>query len=276
MERRILRVTDYIFDHPAGDLSLTALADVAAMSPHHWHRVFHAMTGETLASAVRRIRLQRASQILVQENCPIAEVARRVGYPNTASFSRAFTARFGLAPREFRQRGVGGSGNPRFRAPAQLTHSVEIRDLPAVRLAAVAHKGDYNRIDRAFETVLSLFAGRGLMPAVRGVIGVFYDDPSAKPFRELTSHAAFVVDASVPVEPPLEDLRLPGGRHAVMTVVGPFSGLAEAWDQMFGAWLPASGEEPADTPAHIAYLSDAATTPPAELVNEIRLPLKGR
>ena len=38
-EKRLLRVLDHIHDNPAGDLSLDALSDVAAMSRFHWHRV---------------------------------------------------------------------------------------------------------------------------------------------------------------------------------------------------------------------------------------------
>lgn len=276
MERRVLRVTDHIFDNPAGDLSLTALASVAAMSPHHWHRVFHAMTGEPLAQAVRRIRLQRASQMLVHYDMPVAQIARQVGYPNTASFSRAFAERFGLSPLAFRAEGQAGPGNPRFRPRVALTLQVDIRDLQPVRLAAVAHRGDYNRIDRAFETVLNVFAVRGQLPQMRGVFGVFPDDPASMSFKDLRSHAGFDVDPGFPVYPPLEVLDLPGGRHGVVTVHGPFSGLADAFDQLFNARLPESGEEPADSPAYIAYLTDAATTAPADLLHEIRLPLRPR
>ncbi|MEO5619329.1 MAG: AraC family transcriptional regulator, partial [Cypionkella sp.] len=43
-ETRLLRVLDYIHDNPAGDLTLDALAEVAALSRFHFHRVFHAMT----------------------------------------------------------------------------------------------------------------------------------------------------------------------------------------------------------------------------------------
>ena len=53
-EDRLRRVIDYIYDHAGEDLSLDTLADVAAMSRFHWHRVFRAMTGETCAKAVRR------------------------------------------------------------------------------------------------------------------------------------------------------------------------------------------------------------------------------
>lgn len=83
-ERRILRVLDYIHDNPTGDLSLDALADVAAMSRFHWHRVFRAVTGETLAQSVRRMRLNRAS--------PRSATQIRQAFPacspNTTAFPR--------------------------------------------------------------------------------------------------------------------------------------------------------------------------------------------
>ena len=89
-EKRILRVLDHIHGNPAGDLSLDALADVAAMSRFHWHRVFHGMTGETLADAVRRIRLHRSACWLVQTDMPMADVAAQAGFGNTQSYIRAF------------------------------------------------------------------------------------------------------------------------------------------------------------------------------------------
>ena len=52
-ENRLLRVLDYIHNNPAGDLSLDQLADVAALSRFHFHRVFAAIMGETAANALR-------------------------------------------------------------------------------------------------------------------------------------------------------------------------------------------------------------------------------
>ena len=71
-EDRVLRVLAYIHDYPDGDLSLDALSEVAAMSRFHWHRVFRAITGETCAQAVRRIRLHRAASWLVMTEKPVA------------------------------------------------------------------------------------------------------------------------------------------------------------------------------------------------------------
>ena len=102
-ERRLRRVVDHIHDNPAGDLSLDRLADVAALSRFHFHRVYNAVVGETAANTVRRMRLHRAAVGLVQGTDPVAMVARRVGYPNVASFTRAFAGHYGLTP-AFRKR----------------------------------------------------------------------------------------------------------------------------------------------------------------------------
>ena len=104
-ENRLMRVPAYIHDNPGGDLSLGRLAGEAAMSRFHWHRVFRAMTGETCARAVRRIGLHRAAHLLVQGNAPVAEVAAQCGYPNPASFARAFAAAHGVRPGAFREAG---------------------------------------------------------------------------------------------------------------------------------------------------------------------------
>lgn len=53
---RMDRVTAYVFDHLDDALDLNRLAEVACLSPYHWHRIYHAMRGETIAATVRRLR----------------------------------------------------------------------------------------------------------------------------------------------------------------------------------------------------------------------------
>src|SRR5262249_10995900 len=64
-ERRVNRVMDHVEAHLAEELTLERLAAVAAFSPFHFHRVFAAITGETLSEFIRRIRLERAAGALV-------------------------------------------------------------------------------------------------------------------------------------------------------------------------------------------------------------------
>lgn len=102
---RIERVKTYVAENLAADLSLDRLSEVAAMSRFHWHRVFRAITGETVAELVRRERLNRAAVLVVMGTEPLATIASTCGYPNLDSFVRAFRAGFGLTPAEARWSG---------------------------------------------------------------------------------------------------------------------------------------------------------------------------
>lgn len=104
-EDRIIRVLEYMHDNLDGDLSLDALADVAAMFRFHWHRVFRAITGDTCAQAVRRMRLHRASVWLVREDTPIEQIANRAGYASVNAFARAFVDLYHQPPVAFRKAG---------------------------------------------------------------------------------------------------------------------------------------------------------------------------
>lgn len=96
--KSVSRVTEYIYDHLDEDIDLEKLAAIACLSPYHWHRVYHAMNGETLAATVRRLRLHRAAGYLAHTSLPIAQVAEKSGYANVPSFTRAFSAAYGMPP----------------------------------------------------------------------------------------------------------------------------------------------------------------------------------
>lgn len=273
-EKRLLRVLDHIHDNPAGDLSLDALADVAAMSRFHWHRVFHAMTGETLAQAVRRVRMHRAACWLVQTDLPVAEIGRRVAYPNVQSFTRSFTESYGIGPGAFRRRGEARAPLSPFKPGARQMHDVKIEQRSATRVAGVTHTGPYIEIGRAFEQTFAILGSRGDMDKVHGMIGIYYDQPGSKPESELQSFAGAVVTDGFAPKEPLTVVELDGGEHAVLTFAGPYSGLRDAYDYLYGEWLPQSGRQPADRPPFENYLNTPRDTAPEDLRTEICIPLK--
>lgn len=273
-EARLLRVIDYIYANPAGDLSLDALADVAAMSRFHWHRVFHAMTGETAAEVVRRVRMHRATFWLVGTDLPVAEVARRVGYPTARSFARAFVEIRHATPSAFRKAGVEVSPLHLMRKGNHAMYDVTIRPEPARHLIAVPHKGPYMHIAQAFEKLGAIVQARDLWSAARGMLGVYYDDPAAVKASDLRSHAGIVVDAGLQTPDGLDSVDLPGGETAVLRFKGHYSGLPAAYDYLYGQWLPQSGREAANSPVFEVYLNTPMDTKPEDLLTDISVPLK--
>ena len=274
-EDRLRRVLRYIHDNPAGDLSLDRLAEVAAMSRFHWHRVFRAMTGETCAEAVRRIRIERAAFALMDDTIPLAEVAASVGYDNLRSFNRAFREVHDMTPTAFRRHGVPGRAAFRLRTTESDMFDIEIKDLTEMRLAVLYHKGAYTEAGKTFDQLKAILSDQALWPQTRGMIGVYFDDPTSKPAEELMSCAGVIIGEEFDMPESLEELRQPGGRHGVLTFEGPYSGLHTAYDYLYGSWLPGSGEEPADAPPFELYLNMPDTTAPADLRTQICAPLRG-
>lgn len=101
----IEEVMQYIREHINEPLNREMLAEIAGFSVPHFHRVFTAHVGESAASYVRRLRMERAGRKLRMGAVDITEVALAAGYDTHAAFSKAFKQQFGLSLSEFRQLG---------------------------------------------------------------------------------------------------------------------------------------------------------------------------
>ena len=139
-------------------------------------------------------------------------------------------------------------------------HPVDLRHDPARRLAAVPHRGPYPEIGRAFQKLSAKMATRGLFAHAGAMVAVYYDDPSATALEALRSHAGFEIRGDAEIAAPLEVVDLPATRAAVLTHTGPYARLQAAYDQLYGIWLPASGETPADLAPYEVYLNTPMDT----------------
>ncbi|MEM9584509.1 MAG: AraC family transcriptional regulator [Pseudomonadota bacterium] len=272
-EKRVLRVLSYIHDNPAGDLSLDTLADVAAMSRFHWHRVFSGMMGKTIAQVTREIRMHRAACWLVQKDWSVAEVAARVGYPNVGSFTRVFGEEYGLSPVAFRNRGDLRGSLPEPMNGETFMYSVDIETHPSRPVAALPHRGSYLEIGEQFQKAGTIFASRGLLPQMRGMLGLYYDDPGSVAEADLRSHAGVMTAEGTDVPEGMEAVTASGGRFAVLHYTGPYAGLKAAYDYLYGQYIPDNGLELRDAPAMEIYLNGPHDTAPDDLKTEVCAPI---
>lgn len=84
------------------DISLQSVADQICVNASYLSRVFKQETGENFVGFLTRIRIEKAQQLLKDRSAKVYEVADRVGYPNTAYFSRIFKKATGRTPEEYR------------------------------------------------------------------------------------------------------------------------------------------------------------------------------
>ena len=70
---------------------------------YSWFRQnFKRLIGTSPVQYISRILMSRAKELLVTENCSIAEVAYTLGFENAGQFSTAFRKMEGITPRQFR------------------------------------------------------------------------------------------------------------------------------------------------------------------------------
>jgi AraC family transcriptional regulator len=276
---RLERVFMWLVDHLDDTLDLRRLADVACMSPYHFHRIYHAMQGETANETVRRLRLHRAAVELIAGELPVSRIARRAGYGSHEAFTRTFKAAYGVPPARYRAAFVPMPTTHRTEDAMEtvdrgISYQVTTRELPGITVAALAHRGDYQAIPSTFVRLAAMAGALGVLGPGTRSFGIYYDDPSATPVEALRSEACISVPDDWAPSGDLQRREIRGDRYAVALHVGPYAELGRVYTWLYGTWLAQSGEEAADAPCVEEYLNDPRTVPPAELRTEIWLPLR--
>lgn len=293
-EKRINRVLEFIEAGLHQDIRLDRLAEVACFSPFHFHRIFTALMGEPPAEFVRRLRLERAANLLLNSRLqPVTEVAFRCGFSSSALFSRLFRERFGMSPTAWREKGgafsagrigkerlnskksqvkskVGKAGNllleykrgvDESRRRSRMNENfekvkVEVKDVPAMRIAYVKHlKGyeDSQGIGTAFQKLFFWAGPRGYLGGEMRVLGMSLDNPDITPKDKCRYYACVEVSAEAEPQGEVGIMETHSGRYAVAGFRGGPEIFKKAYDFLYGVWLPGSGFQPDDFPCFEVY-----------------------
>jgi len=99
----MILVTDYIKNNlTADDLSQAAMAEMAGISRDYFSRIFRNVTGMNYNKWLNMIRLEKATELLANQEMTITEIAMLSGFQSISSFNRVFHAEKGMSPGEYR------------------------------------------------------------------------------------------------------------------------------------------------------------------------------
>ena len=293
---RVNRAIDHILRHLDTPLRLEAVARAAGFSPFHFHRIFRALVGESVAEFVKRVRLERALVLLTQKAWPtrrrasLTDIALACGFGSSSDFSRCFRQRYGVAPRAFdvesfrRQRRtewLAASADPRERLMVQRLprganpdgFTVRLRRLPARHVA-------YVRVAHSFRPGAVAAAAAGLVrwAEARGLadgqwLGYMWDDP------EIVAPERCRYDLAVEVPRPIRadgvgHLEFPAMQVAEVELRGGIDLELRALDWLYRTWLPASGCVPTEQPVFEAYLGRPFAHGDAYFELRVQLPVR--
>lgn len=88
----------------ARELTDASVAQQLGLSTSHFRFLFKHTTGQPFHKYLVALRLEKARKLLVEQDLPVSEVARAVGFVGLSHFSRAFAQRFQESPTSLRRR----------------------------------------------------------------------------------------------------------------------------------------------------------------------------
>ncbi|WP_189465797.1 AraC family transcriptional regulator [Litchfieldella qijiaojingensis] len=100
---RIVQVLSRLNTDFAAEHSVEALARQANMSLSTFHQYFKQITRTSPVQYLKRLRLIKAQQLLVQDACNVNQAAFAVGYRSVPQFSRDYKRCFGMSPLRHRR-----------------------------------------------------------------------------------------------------------------------------------------------------------------------------
>lgn len=158
-------------------------------------------------------------------------------------------------------------------------HGVAVRivDFPAVRVAEFLHVGPPARIDESVRRFVEWRKSAGLPPRVSATYNVWYDDPeTADPATFRLGLCAATDGPIAPNDAGVAASLIPGGRCAVLRVVGGEGALPPAVAFLTCGWLRASRERRSGAPLVFRRVAFPPDVPAHVAVTEIVLPLAER
>ena len=275
--RRTCLAMNFIQDHLDEPLALEAIAEAAFLSKFYFHRIFHAMVGETVSAFTRRLRLEKSAGLLRYcPDKPITAIAYEQGFSSTQNFSKMFRKHFGVSPSQYRQAGRGEGAAPflaRYGPRCAGTYQqaaagmdVVLERLPGLRVAYLRVVGSYKRQLRgaAHNRLVRWARGRGI--ACDGArLGIFLDNPEITASGNCRYDACMAVPKWTGGSGEVGLQRIPAGLYAVYRDRPKTITYGRDWEDLLSRWLPQSGFQPDDRPCYELWPKAAQTVPRVDI-----------
>ncbi len=292
--KRVCQAMNFISRNLDRDLTLEEIAESASFSMFHFHRIFKAVVGETVACFTRRLRIElSANRLLSNPHDDITSIAMDCGFSSSQNFAKAFRQHFRMTPSEYRKSKIGNKNSKNENALSlramydsdtafvnllnnerRNTMNAEVREMPEYNVAYVRKLGPYGKetCEQAFGELMQWAGPRGHLNSGQ-MLGVYWDNPDITPAEKCRVDACISVPLGTVPEGQIGIQTINGGPYAVCHFEIKSDSFQQSWEDAF-AWLVNSGYECHDKPCYELYHSNAADHPEGKWIFDICIPLK--
>ena len=272
--QRINKVVAYINDHLDESLDLKTLAEVAALSEFHFHRVFKALKGESIGAHISRLRIEAAARLLRYSALSIEDIAFNIGYEAPAALSKAFKNQYGITPTQYRTNKDIYIMKKEIINPDLALKAPKIMELEPKNLIYVALTGEYGTLDygKAYEQLWAVVKSQKLFTKGIESICVSYDDPKITEASLQRSEVSLSIHKPAHPEGEVSCKTLAGGKYAVFFYQGSYTHLSAVYDAAM-CWVIDSEYKIREEPTFEKYLNDSRRTAQEKLKTEVYIPI---
>lgn len=103
MKESTFKSLEFINEHFDEDINLNLLADMEHYNPAYYSEWFKKNLGTTVTEYIKKLRIQKAKELLLNTDLSVLQIAQMVGYEHNSSFTRIFKEYEKKSPAELRR-----------------------------------------------------------------------------------------------------------------------------------------------------------------------------
>lgn len=293
--KRIRKVFAYIDEHIQDELSLEKIAEIGAYSPFHFHRIFKAITTETLQEYITRKRLEKSAMMLsLKKKKNLKEIYSEVGFKSNATFSKTFKKYYGISPSVFRKtspenfRKIGQTISKigqkevvfeqylynlnQIKIFMEENAKIEVKEMPEMHLASVLSIGVQN-IENAYNKLVSWAISKNLFPREHvKMITVYHDSFKVTAPDKARIHACMLLEGPIKNDGEIFYETLPKGKYIVGNFCISIHDFEKAWNGLF-LWMSENGYQFRKTNPYEIYHNNFKEHPEKKCIVDFCIPI---
>ena len=289
--KKIVDIINHIENNLENDLTVQSVSIYSGYSSHHFQKMFAACVGLSLGSYIRRRRLTKSAQRLVQTIDRIIEIAQDSGFDSQEAFTRAFKSMFEITPKDYRDRGLSPGLRAQHPVTGQFVQHLrhqgvdmkprfeEKKELFIIGVGKVFERdntkeiGDllWPRLIQRFDEIPQKLGKNGESFVTYGICKEIWVNEQIQ--DQFNYYAGVEVKSGTPIPIGMELIHVPQQTYAIFTHRGGLKDLSLTNQYIWGTWLPQSGYEIEPAMDLEVYPADFKS-PNQEVPFEIWIPIK--
>ena len=294
--KRINNIFLFIDENLDQELNLETIANIGFYSPFHLHRIFKAITNETINEYITRKRIEKTASILLHKReITISQLSLQYGFNSNSSFTRTFKKFYGISPTEFRKSNpnkfskickVESKNGQEIRILEEyicninnhknwikMKAKIEIKEMPKLDLAFITQIG-HNGMENAYDKLIKWATPKGLLENENlKVVTIYHDSFKITEPDKVRMSACISLKEKIEVTGEIGLTTIEKGKFIVGHFEIGINDFEKSWNSLF-IWMNENGYMKADRNPYEIYHNNFNEHPEKISIVDFRIPIE--